>query len=269
MLKSIPSLGSACLILMASAASADTQFLSLAPTYLPSYVGMGLGTYPEYMGADKNVIGAAPIARYSFGEQRFVSLEVNYARLNLLENRNWRFGPAGLYRFGRKDVDDEVIDKLPDIKGSFELGAFLAYEDVGEDPRDRWSADIGFLQGITGDNDGHTISVTLKRWIPVGRYSALGLYAASAYGSASYMDTYFSVTPAGASASGLDVFDASSGLRDIRIGAVFIQPLSREWQVGAGFLYSRLLGDAADSPIVAERGDPNQYVFGIGFTRAF
>jgi outer membrane protein len=249
--------------------AADSQFLSLAPTYLPSYVGLGIGSYPEYYGADENVIGAAPIARYTFGEQRYIALEVNYARLNLLEDRNWRFGPAGMYRFGREDVKDDVVDKLPEIDGSFELGAFGAYEEVGKDPRNRWVVGASFLHGIAGDNDGYTVSVNFNRWIPVGRYAALGLYTAASFGSSDYMSTYFSVTPAGAAASGLPVFGAGSGMRDLRFGAVFIQPLSREWQVGTGFLYSRLLGDAADSPIVSERGDANQFVFGFGFTRAF
>nr|WP_254436008.1 MipA/OmpV family protein [Ruegeria arenilitoris] len=257
------------LCLSASAVAADSEFLSLAPTYLPSYVGLGIGPYPEYIGADETTVGAAPIARYTFGEQRYIALEVSYARINLLENRNWRFGPAGMYRFGREDVKDDVVAKLPDVDGSLELGAFVAYEDVGKDPRNRWVAGASFLHGVWGDNDGYTISVNFNRWVPVGRYAALGLYTAASFGSSEYMSTYFSVTPAGAAASGLPVFDAGSGVRDLRFGAVFIQPLSREWQVGTGFLYSRLLGDAADSPIVSERGDRNQFVYGVGFTRAF
>ena len=33
--------------------------------------------------------------------------------------------------------------------------------------------------------------------------------------------------------------------------------------------YSRLLGDAADSPIVSDRGSRNQLYYGIGISRAF
>jgi outer membrane scaffolding protein for murein synthesis (MipA/OmpV family) len=29
-------------------------------------------------------------------------------------------------------------------------------------------------------------------------------------------------------------------------------------------MYSRLVGDAADSPIVAERGSENQWIYGVG-----
>ena len=255
--------------LLASAASADTQFLSLTPTYIPSFFGLGVGSYPDYLGSDDYVVGAAPIARYSFGEQRYVSLEVNYATVNLLEDRNWRLGPAGMYRFAREDVEDDVVSRLPDISGSLEIGAFAAYENVREDPRDRWSVGASFTHGVTGDNNGYTLAGSLRRWMPVGKYAALGLSLGTTYGSSEYMDTYFSIGSKGAADSGLAAFDAGSGVRDVRATVVFIQPLSREWQIGGGFLYSRLLNDAADSPIVSDRGDRDQFVFGLGVTRAF
>ena len=83
------------------------------------------------------------------------------------------------------------------------------------------------------------------------------------------MDTYFSIGPQGATDSGLAAFDADAGMRDVRAMVVFIQPLSRDWQIGGGFLYSRLLNDAADSPIVSKRGTRDQFAFGFGVTRAF
>ena len=259
-----------CLGVTAAPALADSQFLSLTPTYLPTFVGFGVGMYPDYVGSDDAIPGIAPIARYALENQRYLSLEVNYATANLLTDRNWRAGPAGLLRFGRdEDVEDEVVALLPEIDPSVELGAFLGYETVGADPRDRWSIYTNFTHGVTGDNDGYTVAASLRRWMPVGRFSALGLAVGTTYGSDDYMDTYFSVDAGGAAASGLPVFRAGSGVRDVRVTAVFIQPLSREWQVGAGFLYSRLLNDAADSPVVSDRGDRNQLVFGIGVTRAF
>jgi MipA family protein len=50
--------------------------------------------------------------------------------------------------------------------------------------------------------------------------------------------------------------------------AMVMQSLSENWHVGAGILYSRLLSEAADSPIVVDRGSANQIVGGIGFSTA-
>jgi outer membrane protein len=213
--------------------------------------------------------GFAPFGRFSWGEQRYVSLQGNYVTVNLLEDPNWRFGPAGMWRFGRKNVDDPVVRLLPEFDGSLELGAFAAYETVGDDPRDRWRFGTGFTQGVTGSNDGYVATASMARWIPVGRYAALNLSLGTTFGSSDYMDTYFSVDAAGEASSGLATFAAGSGVRDVRLTAIFIQPLSREWLVGGGVLYSRLMNDAAASPIVSERGDRDQLIFGVGFSRAF
>jgi hypothetical protein len=40
--------------------------------------------------------------------------------------------------------------------------------------------------------------------------------------------------------------------------------LGPRWHVGAGALYTRLLGDTADSPIVEERGNADQWIYGAG-----
>jgi outer membrane protein len=150
-------------MLLSPSANADTQFLSLTPTYIPSYFGIGVGSYPQYIGADDNDIGAAPFGRYSWGENRYIALEVNYATLNLVEDRKWRLGPAGTWRFGRKDVDDDVVNDLPEIDGSLELGGFFAYEEVAEDSRDRWVVGGSFTHGVTGDNDGYTVAASFHR----------------------------------------------------------------------------------------------------------
>lgn len=255
--------------LSAGSAHGDTQLLGLAPSYIPNYFALGLGSYPDYIGSDDNVLGVAPVGRYTWGEQRYVSLEINYVSVNLVEDRNWRFGPAGMWRFGRDDVEDEVVSALPDIEDSLELGIFGAYEAVGSDPRDRWWIGANITQGVTGDNDGYTLSGSLRRWIPVGRFSAFGVSLGTTYGSSDYMDTFFSIDPEGAADSGLPIFDAGSDVRDVRVTAIYMQPINRKWVLGAGFLYSRLLGDAADSPIVSDRGDQDQFVFGVGVARGF
>ncbi|GAA6159009.1 hypothetical protein NBRC116589_11830 [Ruegeria sp. HU-ET01832] len=254
---------------LGGSAYADGQFVGMTPSFIPSHFGLGFGSYPEHIGSEKNEIGFAPFGRYSWGKNRYIALEVNYASMNLLEHRNWRFGPAGMWRFGRKDVDDPVVNELPDIDGSLEVGFFGAFEQVGEDPRDRWWFGGNITQGITGDNNGYTITASVRRWMPIGRFSAFGLSLGTTYGSSDYMDTFFSVDTTGSDASGLPVFQARSGIRDVRVAAIFMQPVSRKWVIGGGLLYSRLLEDAANSPIVSQRGDPDQLVFGFGLARGF
>ncbi len=77
------------------------------------------------------------------------------------------------------------------------------------------------------------------------------------------MSTYFDVSAADAAASGLSTFSAESGLKDVGVGLMGIVHLSLNWHVGGAPFYKRLLGDAADSPVVDDAGDANQIFAGL------
>lgn len=255
---------SACTTLaLAGPATADS------PITLPGYTGVGLlafGFGPQYLGADEDVWLPVPAGTFMLGENRRVTLTGNYLNIDLLDHPNWTLGPAGILRFGRGDVKDDQVAALPDIDMSLDLGGFAAYEQVGTDVRQRWAAGLGVLQDVTGSHGGYVATAYARAWLPVGRFSALGLGAAISYGSDDYMDTYFSVDPAGSAASGLDVFSAGSGTRDARVFAVYIQPVSPEWAVGGGVIYGQLLGDAGDSSVTDSR---DQLYAGIGVARVW
>ena len=88
--------------------------------------------------------------------------------------------------------------------------------------------------------------------------------AAFTYGSGNYMNEYFGVTPTDSLASGLPIYVPGGGARDVRGWATAVLSLSLHWHLGAGVMYSRLVGDAADSPIVSQEGSKNQWIYGAG-----
>ncbi len=125
---------------------------------------------------------------------------------------------------------------------------------LSDDIRDRatFSGQIAFDVG--GVHCGYAASINARRWLPVGRFGALGQKAAVTYGSGDYMDTYFSVSPVDAAATGLPQHKANDGFRDARLMAMFIHPITKNCVAGGGVLYSRILGDAEDGPILEDRG---------------
>ncbi len=253
------------LAVMATTVAAD-GLLSFAPAHIPNFFGIGIGRAPDYLGSDDDLTGGLPVARINMGGERYFSLEGNIASFNLVQHPNWRAGPMGVYRFGRDDdVDDEVVKRMKEIDDTIELGGFVSYEIVAAgEPRDRWlfGGDVVFDVGDT--HDGMLATAKIRRWFPIGHTGSMALGAAVSYGSSDYTDTYFSVSPEDAAVTGLPVFDAGSGFRDIRLVAAYLQPISRNWIFGAGAMYSRLLDDAADSPVVDDRGDRNQVIYGFG-----
>lgn len=231
----------------------------------PDYMILGTGTGPAYIGADDRVWAVVPAARKSFDE-RYLSLEANYLSANLLNHPNWRVGPAGILRFGRSDVSDNQVARLPEIDMSIDLGAFAAYEVVGDNPRNRTRVGVGVLQDVTDVHQGYVLDADLRRWLPVGSYGAFGIGVAASWASEDYMDTYFSIDPSGAAASGLPTYAAGSGWRDVRVTAIYVQPVSEKWAVGAGMMYSHLLSKAANSPSVSSE---RQIFAGVGIARAW
>jgi len=262
-----PKLGTILLAVLCTAASGVRAEDFVIPLEVPqlNFFGVGIGAYPDYLGSSDYNVGAAPFGRLSLGGARFVRLMVNEIRLNLLDHPNWQLGPVGLWRFGREDVDNPVVDRVHHIDDSFSVGLFGSY--VSRDPREvRRTAGVGTwaLGDVSDVDNGWTAGLNAYATQPVAKMLTLAGGAAFTYGSGNYMNAYFGVTPADFLASGLPVYVPGSGVRDMRGWAVAMLHLSRQWHLGAGAMYMRLMGDAADSPLVSDEGSKDQWVYGAG-----
>ena len=71
------------------------------------------------------------------------------------------------------------------------------------------------------------------------------------------------VNAAQAARSGLPVYRAESGLKDVGAGLNLSYMLGRNWMVTAVGGYSRLMGDAADAPLVVRYGSLDQWHGGL------
>jgi outer membrane protein len=231
-----------------------------------NFVAAAVGMVPDYLGSNDYTIGAAPAGVIKFGDSdRYVRLIVTDINVNLIDSKTWSFGPALNYRIGRSDVDDNAVDRMRDIDGTVEVGAFGGWTWIGSDDlRHRFSIGTEFLYDVGGEHEGYLISGSVRYFKPVARPLTLTIGAALTYGSGEYMDTYFGVDSGNVGGSGLSAFNADSGLRDIRVPLMAIFSFNENWHVSGGVVYSRLLGDAADSPVVDDRGSKDQLFAGLG-----
>jgi outer membrane protein len=231
-----------------------------------NFVAAAVGVVPDYLGSNDYTIGAAPAGVIKFGDSdRYVRLIVTDINVNLIDSKTWSFGPALNYRIGRSDVDDNVVDRMRDIDGTVEVGAFGGWTWIGSDDlRHRFSIGTEFLYDVGGEHEGYLISGSVRYFKPVARPLTLTIGAALTYGSGEYMDTYFGVDSGNVGGSGLSAVNADSGLRDIRVPLMAIFSFNENWHVSGGVVYSRLLGDAADSPVVDDRGSKDQLFAGLG-----
>jgi outer membrane protein len=238
----------------------------LGTDLIPNFVGIGVGSTSQFAGSKQTVIGVLPGARYQFqGSQRFIEWYGPLADMNVLDSKSWQIGPALNLRFGRSNVDDPVVAQLPDIDMTIEGGLALSYTYIDPGPIP-YRLRIGGVALVDLGNKfgGFDDTVYASAWVPLSRNVIAGFGVGTSWASASYHQTYFGVTPEGSAVSGLPVYTPGSGIRQWYAWPAVIVPLSPSWMVGAAAFYQRLTGDAAASPIVQERGTPNQWTIGLG-----
>ena len=246
-------------------ASTPVAAMGLSQDVIPNFVGLGVGVTPQWMGSSDMVTMAAPAARVKFQGERFFELYGPIADVNLLDSSNWEFGPIGQYRFGRTDVDDAVVKLLPEIKGGVELGLFGGYHYTNTDGIP-WRLRLGISAtgGVGGDAKGSHVTPYASLWMPLSPKVFLGLGAGFTWSSDAFMQQRFGVTPAASTASGLPVYTAGAGVRQVYAWPAVLFEVKPGWFLALGGFYQRITGDAADSPIVTQRGDRNQWTAGAG-----
>lgn len=226
----------------------------------------GVGTRPDYEGGDD--YEAVPIGaiRATWNEGVFLDFSGTHGsggaprlRVNVVADRFLQFGPLLQYRLPRGDVEEARVDALPNVDGALELGGFFGFEEQG------WQGQIAVAQDVTDSHGGCTVELSAGYSREVVDGLRMGLVLASTYASDGYMGTYFTVDTADAPSSGLPAYDADDGIKDVggTLSLTWRIPGSTHWGVGGVFSYFRMVGDAANSPVVDDAGSPDQLFGGL------
>lgn len=232
---------------------------------VPNFFGVGVGVTTQWYGASDSMVGAMPGARLAMSEGRFVEWYGPYADANLLADDHWEAGPVLNVRLGRSDVDDPVVATLPEIGMGLEGGGYVGwhYLQTSGIPY-RVRAGVMATTSMVGQTEGSSLSPFASVWVPLSYTLFVGLGAGASWSNAAYMQQSFSVNEADAAASGLPQFEAGAGWRQVYIWPAVMWRVSDRWMLGSGIFCQHLLGDAANSPIVSERGDRDQWSGGVG-----
>jgi outer membrane protein len=250
-------------------AALGTAYTAAAADGLPNFgtewqAGGFVFVAPKYEGSkDYEVRGApfiAPAGLESSGRVQFRGPDD--LRFRLIENYGFEAGPLAGWRFDRDDNDAFRLRGLGDVDGGLVLGGYAAYNFGAFKPF------VSYHHGVTGDDTGALVRFGAEAKTPFAGGVTLTATAGATYADDEYMDAYFSVNGAqsAASVANLGVYDAEAGIKDVFVGFTGDVPLSGPWSLKLSGRYSRLLEDAADSPIVE---DENQFFGGLGLSYRF
>jgi outer membrane scaffolding protein for murein synthesis (MipA/OmpV family) len=87
--------------------------------------------------------------------------------------------------------------------------------------------------------------------------------------SARYFDAYYGVSASEARASGLAPYSPGGGVESVGLGGAITWNVTDRLTASTFAEYKRLLGPAADSSLVKQRGDRNQWLLGVSSTYRF
>jgi len=227
-------------------------------------LGLGAGVAPDYEGSDD--YQAVPLwnvrADDLYGKPTYAQLIANRFRSNLLVDQNWRLGIAAQYVNKRDDVDNDAVDSMRSTDDGKMLGLLMGYNFnleanrvVGVEFEPRWDV---------SDNVGGLFTGRVFYAAPFGGGSWVFKGTAEVtYASEDYMSEYFGVTNADSARSGLNTYNADADFKDVAFGATLTYKFTESWNLTGLATYTRLVGDAADSPVVDDEGNDNQFFGGL------
>ena len=161
-------------------------------------------------------------------------------------------GPSVNLDFGRSESASRDLRGLGNVGFSLELGGYVSYTTAFA------KLELSFGHDVAGGHGGGMVDLNASTTLYRGEAFSVGLNGTLTLATSKYLKSFFGITPAQSRASGLPVFHPKGGLKDALVGVQASYTFSPKIALLAHVGYERLLGDAADSPLIQQRGDANQ-----------
>lgn len=256
-------------------AAAQTAFTLPAPPFdlpvLPSLsgnwtatVGIGGEYRPDFQGSKNWMLIPIPIiAVRRAGSTGGFRGPRDGASIALIDFGDLRVGPAAKFVAARNSKDHSELSGLGDVKAAFELGGFVEYYAVD------WLRLRGELRQGIGGHQGAVADVSADFIVPLIDRLTISAGPRFTWKSTKAVAPYFGVDAVHSLTSGLPVFEAKGGANSVGFGSQVTYRINPQWEVRAYVEYEKLLGAAADSPLVTRRGSSNQTTVGLGASYSF
>lgn len=274
--------GGALFGLLAAAGPAAAQQAANRETAIT--VGVGVGVIPSYAGSnDARVIPGGFVRGKVAGfpiVTRGGTLYVDAIRdSGRADGIDIGAGPLAGVRLERVEtVGDERVEALGELNPAVELGGWVGVAKTGvvTSAYDRVAVRLAWRRDVANAYGGTMLTPAVEYATPLSTTTYVGLSLAADYVGKGFGRYYYDVSPAGAVASGLSVYDAAgrkAGFVRWNLGVMAGKSLSGDlrqgWSLLGGVGYGRMLGRYARSPVVSEAGSRDQWMGGMGLAYTF
>jgi outer membrane protein len=252
------------LMLVAAPAMAEEDMPPGQSAGLHGSVGLGVGVRPAYEGANERETRLTPHINLFYGDTFFLTgmtAGANLWKHSTAQGLSISAGPLLALRRGR-DEDDALIG-LGEIDHGLDAGGFIRFR------KDGWQAGADVRKDVTNGDGGTTVNLSVGYGLPVAQNLRLRANLDTAWASGAYMNTFYGIDAIQSANSGIAQYTAGSGFKHVGASLAANYAISREWVGFASLRATQLIGDAADSPIVAALGSKNQVAATVGIKYRF
>ena len=179
----------------------------------------------------------------------------------------YSFDPAGEVNYGVRlnletgRAEEKALPGFEKIKARVNPGAFANYA-----VNDKLTLKSALRLGVGEGADGSLLNLGASYKVYNENYVSVALNASVKYANSSYMQSYFGVSSAQSTASGLKAYQPSAGFSMAQVGVTAGFPISRQIYIFSSASVQRLLGDAASSPLTKKQ---NQFTAFVGSVYSF
>ncbi|SDS74600.1 MipA/OmpV family protein [Pseudomonas fuscovaginae UPB0736] len=224
---------------------------ALAEEGLSGQIGAGIGYQPHDPSGSRYDTVPLPYLDLDWGD---VSLDGDDGLTwDAVKNSGFTAGPFINYLSGRNANGDlRGLRNVPDMA---QVGGYVQYA-----PDDFWRVfvQIGSAVGAGNAQGGLLGKVGGELGYPLGMGIIGSSNLSAHFADARQTRTFFGVTAEEAQASGIEQYKPGGGLQNITLTQNLAIPLGGSWSLMTSASWIHLVGNAADSSIVRERGDNNQ-----------
>jgi outer membrane protein len=217
---------------------------------------------PDFEGSKDWMFEVSPIISIGKAgpEARFTSRNDGIS-FSLYDNGRVRAGATGKIIFERESEDD--LEGLDPVRFGGELGGFVEVY-----PTD-WLRVRGEVRQGIRSHSGVVADIAVDAFQDITPSVRVSGGPRISFASADYFESYYGVNATEAVNSGLSQYDPDGGIKSVGFGGAYDWKTTEKLTTSVFAEYSRLLGPAADSSLVEERGSPNQFTLGVSAAYRF
>ena len=239
----------------------DAHLDQAAPSALQLRLGVG-GVLTSRLDDAPN-LRVYPLPYLSLQYKDVLSIDETQVRVNLiapdsaLGRAGFKAGPMLRIDPGRGNINRPGVPGLSKIAVSLEGGGYVAYS-VGP-ARVR----LRLREALTGGHGGTVAELEFRSGLFRRGAFGAGVQVATVWGSRTYINAFYGVTPAQAAATGLRLYTPGAGFKDVNAAVFAEYKISPRWAMLGAAQFVRLVGGPANSPIAERRGLTNRVNFGL------